>query len=35
MASGKPTNWIAAEIIVLIWIVLAVGAVALTYRILQ
>lgn len=35
MTSGKPTNWLAAGIIMLIWIMLAVGAVALTYRILQ
>jgi uncharacterized membrane protein YkvA (DUF1232 family) len=35
MASGKPKNWIAAGIIVAIWIVLAVGAVVLTRRILQ
>jgi hypothetical protein len=35
MAGGKPKNWIAAGIIVLLWIVLAVGAVVLTFRILQ
>ena len=35
MTFGKPTNWLAAGVIMLIWIVLAVGAVALTYRILQ
>lgn len=35
MAGGKPRNWITAGIIVAIWIVLAVGAVVLTCRILQ
>ena len=35
MASGKPTNWIAAGIIVAIWILLALAAVALTYRLLK
>ena len=30
MASGKPKNWVAAGIIVTIWILLAVGAVLLT-----
>jgi uncharacterized membrane protein YkvA (DUF1232 family) len=35
MAGGKPKNWIAAGIIVLLWIVLAVAAVVLTFRILQ
>ena len=35
MAGGKPTNWIAAGIIVAIWILLALAAVALTYRLLK
>ena len=35
MAGGKPTNWIAAGIIVAIWILLALAAVALTYRVLK
>lgn len=34
MAGGKPKNWIAAGIIVAIWILLAVAAVAITYRLL-
>jgi uncharacterized membrane protein YkvA (DUF1232 family) len=32
MAGGKPKNWIAAAIIVAIWILLAAGAVWLTLR---
>src|SRR5512135_499922 len=32
MAGGKPKNWIAAGIIVAIWVLLAAAAVALTYR---
>ena len=35
MAGGKPTNWIAAGIIVAIWVLLAAAAVALTYRLLK
>jgi len=35
MAGGKPRNWIAAGIIVAIWILLAVAAVALTYRLFE
>jgi len=35
MAGGKPKNWIAAGIIVAIWILLAIGAVLLTWRALQ
>jgi len=35
MASGKPTNWIAAGIIVAIWILLALATVALMYRLLK
>ena len=35
MAGGKPRNWIAAGIIVAIWILLAFAAVALTYRLLK
>ena len=35
MAGGKPKNWIAAGIIVTIWILLAVGAVLLTLRAFQ
>jgi len=35
MAGGKPRNWIAAAIIVLIWIGLAIGGVVLTMRLLQ
>jgi uncharacterized membrane protein YkvA (DUF1232 family) len=35
MAGGKPKNWIAAVIIVAIWILLALAAVALTYRVLK
>ena len=35
MAGGKPKNWIAAVIIVAIWILLALAAVALTYRLLK
>jgi uncharacterized membrane protein YkvA (DUF1232 family) len=35
MAGGKPTNWIAAGIIVAIWILLALAAVALTCRLLK
>jgi len=35
MASGKPKNWIAAGIIVLIWIGLAIGGVVLTMRLLR
>jgi uncharacterized membrane protein YkvA (DUF1232 family) len=34
MAGGKPKNWIAAGIIVAIWVLLAAAAVALTYRLL-
>ncbi len=34
MAGSKPKNWIAAGIIVTIWILLALAAVALTYRLL-
>jgi uncharacterized membrane protein YkvA (DUF1232 family) len=35
MAGGKPRNWIAAAIIVLIWIGLAIGGVVLTMRLLR
>jgi hypothetical protein len=35
MAGGKPKNWIAAGIIVFIWIGLAIGGVALTVRFLR
>jgi uncharacterized membrane protein YkvA (DUF1232 family) len=35
MASGKPTNWIAAGIIVAIWMLLALATVALVYRLLK
>ncbi len=35
MAAGKPKNWIAAGVIVAIWILLALAAVALTYRLLK
>ena len=35
MAGGKPKNWIAAGVIVAIWILLALAAVALTYRLLK
>jgi uncharacterized membrane protein YkvA (DUF1232 family) len=35
MAGGKPKNWIAAGIIVLIWIGLAIGGVILTMRLLR
>lgn len=35
MAGGKPKNWIAAGIIGTIWILLAVAAVALTYRLMR
>ena len=35
MAGGKPRNWIAAGIIVAIWILLAAAAVALTYRLFE
>jgi uncharacterized membrane protein YkvA (DUF1232 family) len=35
MASGKPTNWIAAGIIVAIWILLALATVALMYGLLK
>ena len=35
MAGGKPRNWIAAGIIVVIWILLAAAAVALTYRLFE
>jgi len=35
MAGGKPKNWVAAGIIVAIWILLALAAVALTYRLLK
>ncbi len=35
MAGGKPKNWVAAGIIVLVWIGLAVGGVVLTMRLLQ
>ncbi len=35
MAGGKPKNWIAAGVIVAIWVLLTVGAVVLTYRLLQ
>jgi uncharacterized membrane protein YkvA (DUF1232 family) len=35
MAGGKPRNWIAAAIIVLIWIGLAIGGVVLTVRFLR
>jgi len=35
MAGGKPKNWIAAGIIVSIWILLAFAAVAVTYRVLK
>ena len=34
MAGGKPKNWIAAGIILLIWIGLAIGGVVLTMRLL-
>ncbi len=35
LAGGKPKNWIAAGIIVAIWILLALTAVTLTYRLLK
>ena len=35
MAGGTPKNWIAAGIIVAIWILLALAAVALAYRLLN
>ena len=35
MAGGKPKNWIAAGVIVAIWILLALAAVALMYRLLK
>jgi len=35
MSGGKPKNWVAAGIIVAIWILLALAAVALTYRVLK
>jgi uncharacterized membrane protein YkvA (DUF1232 family) len=35
MTQDKPTNWIAAGFIAAIWILLAVGAVVLAYRILH
>lgn len=35
MAGGKPKNWIAAGVIVAIWILLALAAVALVYRLLK
>jgi uncharacterized membrane protein YkvA (DUF1232 family) len=35
MAGGKPRNWIAAGVIVAVWILLAVAAVVLTYRLLN
>ena len=35
MAGGKPKNWVAAGIIVAVWILLALAAVALTYRVLK
>ncbi len=35
LAAGIPKNWIAAGIIAAIWILLAVGAVLLTWRALQ
>jgi len=35
MAGGKPKNWIAAGIIVLIWVGLAIGGVVLTMRFLR
>jgi uncharacterized membrane protein YkvA (DUF1232 family) len=35
LESGKPKNWIAAGIIVLVWIGLAVGGVVLTMRLLE
>jgi uncharacterized membrane protein YkvA (DUF1232 family) len=34
MSYGKPRNWVAAGIIVLIWIGLAIGGVVLTMRLL-
>jgi uncharacterized membrane protein YkvA (DUF1232 family) len=35
MTGGKPMNWVAAGIIILIWIGLAIGGVVLTMRLLQ
>jgi uncharacterized membrane protein YkvA (DUF1232 family) len=35
MAGGKPKNWIAAGIIVLIWIGMAIGGVVLTIHLLR
>jgi hypothetical protein len=35
MAGGKPKNWVAAGIIVLIWIGLAIWGVVLTMRLFQ
>jgi len=35
MAGGKPKNWVAAGVIVGIWILLALAAVALAYRVLK
>lgn len=35
MAGGKPKNWVAAGIIVFIWIGLAIGGVVLTMRLLR
>jgi uncharacterized membrane protein YkvA (DUF1232 family) len=35
VAGGKPKNWIAAGVIVAIWILLALAAVALMYRLLK
>jgi uncharacterized membrane protein YkvA (DUF1232 family) len=32
---GKPTNWVAASIIILIWILLAVGSVILVMRMVK
>jgi uncharacterized membrane protein YkvA (DUF1232 family) len=34
MSHGKPRNWVAAGIIVLIWVGLAIGGVVLTMRLL-
>ncbi len=35
MAGGKPKSWVAAAVIVAVWIVLAAGAVVLIYRYLR
>ena len=35
MAAGKPVNWVAAGVIVAVWVLLAVGGVLLVLRLMR